>query len=206
MAGTMFQIRYDGVALAALERQVRQIPGGLSRIAAPALNRTMRWARTQIKREVAGQCKLKSKRADRLLKTINANHANLNARVEVENRRVPIGKFLQGRKGPASVTFPSGLSMSYPRHFRATMPSGHKGVFVRARVVKPGVRIKRERRVKTSKRGQRIYTTELPIYEQTERLGTVMDMGFLKRVQTQGVIQLNKEIASKMQWLLAKRT
>jgi len=202
----MMAVRYDDKGLRALERQCRGIRGGLPAVASPALNRVNAWTRTQIKRQVAKRAKLKVKSANRLLKSHKASRAHLSASVAVENRRVPIGKFVKGRsrKRRVTATFPSGLSQSYPRSFRATMRSGHKGVFVRARVVKPGVGIKREEHVGKGKRGWYKYTSELPIYEVRERLGRVINLDFLPEIQRQGAARLTKEVAAKIRWKLAQ--
>ena len=200
----LLTVRYDHAALQGLARQVAGIRGGLARIVPAALNRTAAWTRTRQRREVASQCRIKVRSADRLLRTEKASAAKWNAQCEILNRRVGIGKFVARGKGHVTAQFPSGLSLSYPRHFRATMPSGHKGVFVRGRVVKPGISIRRPEHVGRNKRGWYKYRTELPIYEQRERLGIVMRLDWLPALQAAGMGQLQKEIDSKIAWLTAK--
>jgi hypothetical protein len=206
MADELLQVHYDDRGIKALAGQAKGIPAMLARVAAPALNRTAAWTRTRMRREVASQCRLKARRADLLLRTDKANRTKLNAQVEIQNRRVPIGKFAlsRSRKARVSVAFPSGVSLGYPRHFIATMPSGHRGVFVRARVVKPGVAVRRTEHVGRNRFGWYKYTSEKPIYEQRERLGTVMRMTFLVPLQVEGAAQLNREIESKMTWFLQR--
>lgn len=194
----MLAVKYDDKALKQLARQARGIKGGLARVAAPALNRVNNWSRTQIKRQLARGLKVKQKRANKMIRIRKASRAHLSAEAAFENRRVGIAKFVQGRRRKRRVTavFPSGLTQSYPHHFRATMPSGHKGIFVRARVIKSYVRIRRP------KRGG--YRTELPIYEQRERIGTIIETDFLQPIQRAGAQRLRREIASKIQWQLAR--
>jgi hypothetical protein len=204
---SMLAVRYDDRAVKALAYQARHLRGGLAAIVPPALNRTNRWSRTRIKREVAKRAKLKVRRADRLLKSTKAGRGRWRAEVAVENRRIGIGKFVKGRSRRRRVTaaFPSGLTQSYPRSFRARMPSGHKGVFVRARVVRPGAAVRRVEHVGRGKAGWYKYTTELPIYEERERLGRVIRMDFLRVIQREGGRQLRKEIAARLRWKLRQR-
>ena len=200
MAGPLLSVRYDDRALKNLAYQARNLRGGLARIVPPAINRVTAWTRTQIKRQVARQAKIKVGAANKLLRQRKASRAKWSAEVAVENRRIGIAKFVGGRKGRVTASFPSGRSQSYPQHFRATMPTGHKGIFVRARVVRPGQRIRRPAR--SGPKGT--YRTELPIYEQRERLGTVINMDFLKPIQRQGAQRLQQELASKLQYQLQK--
>ncbi len=204
MADELLQVRYDDRGVRALERQAAGLRGGLARVASPALNRVAAWTRTRMRREVTSQCRIKARRADLLLRTDKANRAKLNAQVEIQNRRVPIGKFMKSRSRRArvSVAFPSGVSRGYPQHFVATMPSGHRGVFVRARVVKPGVRVRRTEHVGRNRFGWYQYSSEKPIYEQRERLGTVMRMTFLKPLQVEGAARLRREIEARMTFFL----
>jgi len=198
----LLAVRYDDQAIKALEQQARGIRGSLAAVASPALNRVNRWSRTQIKREVARQAKIKAGRAARLLKSKKASRAHLSASVAVENRRVPIAKFVQGRsrKRRVTATFPSGRTQSYPHAFWVALEGGHKGIFVRARTVSPGHSIRRPWRKGPSGR----YRTELPIWEILDRLGQVIDLYFLPPIQRQGAARLAQEIASKMEWKLAQ--
>ena len=202
MAGPLLSVRYDDRALKNLAYQARNLRGGLARIVPPAINRVTAWTRTQIKRQVARQAKIKIGAANKLLRQRKASRAKWSAEVAVENRRIGIAKFVGGRcrKGRVTASFPSGRSQSYPQHFRATMPTGHKGIFVRARVVRPGKPIRRPAR--SGPRGP--YRTELPIYEQRERLGTVINMDFLKPIQRAGAQRLQQELARKLEWQLQK--
>jgi len=187
-----------------MARQVAGLRGGLARVVPAALNRTAAWTRTRQRREVASQCRIKVRAADRLLRTDKASSAKWNAQCEILNRRVGIGKFLAGARRSTTAMFPSGLVIQYPRHFAATMPSGHRGLFVRARVVKPGISIRRPQRTTAGKHGGYTYRTELPIYEQRERLGVVMQLDWMAALQDAGAAQLQKEIDSKIAWLTAK--
>lgn len=179
----MLAVRYDDKAIRDLERQARDLRGGLASVAPAAINRVNRWSRTQIRRAVAKQARMKQKRVNRLLRESRASRSRMRAHVEVQNRRIGIGKFVAGRsrRRRVTATYPSGVTQSYPSAFHATMPSGHRGIYVRA--------------------GRR----RLPIWEVRERIGRVLDMGFLPRVQKQGAARLNKELASKIRWRLQRQ-
>ncbi len=214
MEQQLLTVRYDHSALRKLQTQLMGIRGGLARVVPAAINRTLAWTRTRMKREVANQARLKSGRADRLLKTDRASAGKWYGETEMLGRRVPVGPFLAGASRSTTAMFPSGITRSYPRHFRAAMPTGHQGLFVRARVARPGKAVRRERRerVLSAQRRElmpalvrrRLWWTELPIYEQRERLGTVMRLDFLPKLQMQGSLRLQQEINSKIQWLRAK--
>ncbi len=107
--------------------------------------------------------------------------------------------------------FPSGITRAYPKHFRTGMPTGHRGLFLRARVAQPGKSVRREKRTRILSVQHRellptlvrrkVWWTELPVYEQRERLGTVMRLDFLPALQAEGTVQLQKEIDSKIDWV-----
>jgi hypothetical protein len=200
----MMTVRYDGAAVRSLQRMAAGVRGGLTSIVPPAINRVTSWSRTRMKREIAAQARIKARSADRLLRTEKATRLQWSGSVAIQNRRIPIGKFLTGRSrtAPVLAAFPSGLGRRYPHAFRAVMPSGHRGAFVRARTVKPAAGVRRPFRIGPA--GRR-YRTELPIYEIRERIGEVLRMDWLAAVQRQGAERLRSEIVGRIQWRLSRQ-
>jgi hypothetical protein len=192
MADQLIEVRYDEQDLQAIERSLRAVPNALRRIVPPSLNRTASWTRTRIRRAVAAQLRVKQRRAMSYVLLDRATGAKWSSGVRVRDRIVSVAQFATATAGGVSVSFPSGLSQSYPHAFLATMPSGHLGVYRRDED-----RPRRRPWRKSPTSGHR-YQTDLPIYELGAPLAQVLKLDFVKPLSLEGLQRLDAELAGRI--------
>jgi hypothetical protein len=108
------------------------IRNGFARAGARAINRSITTVNAQASREIAKDIGLPVTQVKRSMRIIRARFESLVGSVEVTGRRIPIEAFAarQTRRG---VTYRGrgGGRKLIPGAFRAQMPSGHRGVFLR---------------------------------------------------------------------------
>jgi len=131
---TAISVEVDPRQLAALERMLGGVRGGLPRVAARAVNKVARGARTRVVRAVAGRVAVKQgelRRRNVTLKT--ANYKHLSAHLRISGARIPVIRFgaRQTRRGVSYRIEKRGSRRKVRRAFIATMRSGHRGVFTR---------------------------------------------------------------------------
>ena len=128
----MLTIRFDDDKIKKLERELRNFPRALPKVMSRALTRTATSARTQISRSLASRIGIKIKDVRTRLTLTKATYSNWRSRVGISGRRFGLIKFA-ARQTKKGVTYrKGGRSRVLIRHaFIATMPSGHRGVFIR---------------------------------------------------------------------------
>ena len=149
----------------ALEGKLRDLAREYPRDASRALNRTSQRIGTRTRRDIASQNKLPQKVIKNRVQPFKANWRNLQAWVWVGLARKILLSELPGAKFMLSGTLRAGKHSARP--FRARMPSGKVGLYVRKaqskHVWRDGVR------------------TELPIEEPTIRIDKARARGSLLR-------------------------
>lgn len=119
-------------AIAKLRREFRDLTQGQQNLAiARALNRTIRTARTTASREIREQWKIRAKDIKAAQRIRPAKRANLEAAMITTGRPLPISAFgARVTKKGISVNI-AGNRKYFPGAFKATMRSGHEGIFAR---------------------------------------------------------------------------
>lgn len=127
----MLEIRFDDAKLKKFERELKGIPRALPKVMSRGLNRTAQSARTQISRSLAQRIGLKIKDVRARLTLSKASYSNWRSAVGISGKRFGLIKFA-ARQTKKGVTYRKGRNRILIRHaFIATMPSGHRGVFMR---------------------------------------------------------------------------
>lgn len=171
----------------------------LRRPAAPiarALNRSLTSGRALGARLVAAEMGLKVSVVKALIRTSSATQSNLTATIYASAKRIPLIDFgargpepSRGRRGGVTAKLRGGPGR-YPHAFIATMPSGHRGVFMR--------------RQGASRRGAPPHRAQLPI---VELKGPSIWQSFQRvapEVTARTTEQLGKNIASEIAYALSR--
>jgi len=199
----MFEIAVDGSALRRVESTVSGIRGGMGRVIPKSMNRTAAWAKTRMKREVATQLKVPVAYAARIIPIYKATAKDWQARVMIFNARVPLVRFATSQDA-AGIHYQTTEGPAVMAHaFFATMPTGHRGVFLRAKYAKLGKPSRREKRIYFNRKRGTVRTgwTELPIYERFLTLHKLIDLGWLPALAGEAGKQLEKEMESNAKYL-----
>lgn len=119
-------------AIAKLRREFGDLTKGQQNLAiARALNRTIRAARTAASREIRNVWKIRAKDVKAAQRIRPANRVTMEAAMITTGRPLPISAFgATITKGGISVNI-AGRRKKFPGAFRATMRSGHEGIFAR---------------------------------------------------------------------------
>lgn len=135
--------------------------GVIRRTLAKALNYAAARAMTQAKRLIAEKRNIKVSEAGAALKLDRAATNRLYAQINATGKPIPLSKVLGSKKQTQKgvIVSPSkGRKTTILGAFIARMASGHVGIFIRAK--------SKTRRV-TREKGDRTYTSELPIIQMT---------------------------------------
>lgn len=153
-----------------------------------SLNRAGKAMETQTIREVRNEVTLKARDVRKAIRrpTLRAGSGSAAVEIGVSLRPVPIASFQarQVRKGVSVKIKKSGGRKVIPRTFKATMKSGHEGVYRR----------------KTNKR--------LPIQElfSTSAGSTIREREILRRIQARGSEQFRKDLRDQIKQATRTRT
>jgi hypothetical protein len=146
---TMFTVKPDEKELAEIERTLGGIPGALERVTYRAINTALGKMRSLTTKAAAKYLGLKQKIVKKRVWMKRANRKHLYGQVKAGRVGWPYIDFDPTQTGKApkpggGVTVPA-FGLSIPHAFLATMPSGHTGVFLRAKYMQ-GLVGKRTRR------------------------------------------------------------
>ena len=132
----MLEIRYDKDKIRRLERELAGFPrNSLPKVMSRGLNRTASSARTATSRMLAGEASLKISDVRKRITLIKASYRRWRAGIKISRRRIGLIRFRASRT-KAGVRYKRDGGWVLARHsFIATMKSGHKGVFLRARYI-----------------------------------------------------------------------
>lgn len=139
----MIQISIDGVSKVTVDFQT--LRAGLNRIAMRAINRTVGSVRTVMVREMARDMGVKQKDIRESLSMRLATLQRLEAVLGAGLKRIPLIDFKSAGPEPSrgkgrGVTYKLQGGKSRNEHaFIATMPSGHRGVFMRKAKARLGI-------------------------------------------------------------------
>ena len=128
----MLEIRYDNDKIKRLERELRGFPkNSLPKVMSRALNRTGTEARTKVSRVFSRKLGLKVKDIRERVTLTRASYRNWRSVVKISRKRIPLIRF-GARETNKGITYKKAGERVLIRHaFKATMKSGHTGVFKR---------------------------------------------------------------------------
>jgi len=133
MALVNINIGIPEAKLAEVTAMLDDVKNGSQQVISRAINKVATAARTQIVRRIVEEVNLKSAEVrDRNVSLTKANYSRLEAMIRISGRRIPLLRWgaRQTAKG-VSYAIRRGGRQTAPGSFMATMPSGHRGVFVR---------------------------------------------------------------------------
>jgi len=132
------QIQIDEASLQEVEHVLRAIPRGFPRVMRRGINRTVDMAATDLKRRIAEEIELPKGEVAKGIGKRHASFANLAGAVGAKPHRPSLTKFKGTRQLKRGVKYRIGKQgFKFIEHaFIATMKSGHRGVFLRARYAK----------------------------------------------------------------------
>lgn len=192
----MIEIRLEEHKIRQFERMLAGIPRALPQAMSRGLNRTAAEARTQASRRLSQATGLRVKDIRPRIVLERATYENWRSAIEFRAGGMPVVRFPHEQTAEGVTYRPSRRKHVLVRHaFRATMPSGHTGVFLRARYAK----------------GRYIPMKSKPrreaIYEQKVRLEEVFlqSREELARVQVESLARLERNIHDQVQLILRRR-
>lgn len=192
----MIEIRLEDHKIRQFERMLAGIPNALPRVMSRGLNRTATEARTQASRRLSQATGLRVKDIRPRIVLKRATYKNWRSAIEFRAGGMPVVRFPHEPTTEGVTYRPSRRKHVLIRHaFRATMPSGHTGVFLRARYAK-GRYIPMKSRPKRE-----------AIYEQKVRLQDVFleSQAEMNRVYIESLARLEKNIHDQVQLILRRR-
>lgn len=150
MAKALVEVVIDDKEIKHLERQLAGIRDGMPRVMSRSINKVLSSARTESARQIAGEIKVKVTTARRGMIILKATFEKWFGTITLSARRIPLIEFgareLKKQGGVSYRIEKEGKRKRIPRAFIATMPTGHKGVFMRKPIgVKKGSAIVRRR-------------------------------------------------------------
>ena len=134
----MLEIKVDDRELKALQRNIKALGGKMPSIMSRALNKTIITARAEMAREIARRMKMRIGKVKEKTDLFKATYSNWRASIKLSSRRIPLIQ-QQARQTKVGVRYWQAKTQTrtvIQSAFIATMPSGHKGVFARATIVK----------------------------------------------------------------------
>jgi len=214
-AAVKIELKVDEKKLAEIREKLAGIPRGVPKALATAINKVAAHGRT---RGIAIIRQDSPIQRNRLLGAIHIKKAgvnNLSASVGFAGRPIPMGYFpsKQTKQGTL-VTFSKSRGPELIEHaFKATMPSGHKGVFVRApnavhrKVLAKPTKGLAGRLQNTFGGGERFIWSALPIKERKgPNAGGLLsaDPKSVPALANELNLKLDAVIDSQVKWLLDK--
>ena len=183
-------IQVDERQMLEISLTLKGIPRGMRMVLSRAINKVGVAARTAIVRRVLKEVRLKTRQAKQsiTLKRATYRHANPTAHIRVSGYRVPLLDWgARQLKGGVSYAIRRGGRKKIKGAFIATMPGGHRGVFVKT----GAARISRGLAKRTSKRKGRkkgMAYMERPRLPITERYGPSL------AVQVENIAELGRRV------------
>ena len=189
-----FEVKTDKRDLRRLEQVLKRTPAALPGILVRAVNKTGRWGRTRVVREIAAETGIKQKGVRRGVWLQRASRSYPTAVIRIGGKRIPIIHFgARQTKGGVVYTKPgAGEQTTIPSAFITRMPTGHRGVF--------------KRKAKTE--GGEDLVPRLPIRElKGASLGVIAGHApqVIARVTDQCGDRLSLEIGRQIDYVLAKQ-
>ena len=143
----LFEIKPDPQELADIERTLSGIPGAIDRVAYRAINTALGKMKSLTTKAAAKKLGLKQKVVRQRVWLKRANRKRLYGRITGGRVGWPLILWDATQEGKApvpggGVTIPK-LGYSVPHAFLATMPTGHKGVWLRSKYIAGGELTKR---------------------------------------------------------------
>jgi len=199
----MLTIRFDDDKIKKLERELRNFPRALPKVMSRALTRTAKSARTEMSRSITGISGLGKKGKSgrsvlQRLKLSKATYSNWRAFITISKRRLGVID-LKARETNKGVTYKKIGSRSriLIRHaFIATMPSGHRGVFLRA------THAKKKYVPMMGKKKEAIYELRGPSLAQLWTAGMAAEVN---RIRAESAQRLQKNIHDQVNLILKRK-
>lgn len=142
------RVKLDPIAVERIKKDLRHINDGLPLALLRSINRVLPGIRTDFTTEVRKEYNVKAKAARKNINIYKARKTDLTGAVESTGKPIPLVNFSPRpttpqprRKAPITVEVIRGERKPVDHAFVAVMPSGHKGVFRRAK--SGGVRVGR---------------------------------------------------------------
>lgn len=190
----MFEIRIDEQKIRQFEQMLAGIPNALPRVMSRGLNRTATEARTTTSRRLSQATGLRVSDIRPRIALRRATYKNWRSAIEFRAGGMPIVRFPH-EQTPQGVSYrPSRRKTVLVSHaFIATMPSGHTGVFLRARYA-----LGRYISMKGKKK-EAIYEQKIQLYQIFQQSQDVMN-----QVQIESLARLEKNIHDQVQIILRR--
>lgn len=194
-------IRFDvtSLSIGELEKDLRAMGSRAPSILARAINRAGSAGKTAMVRAVADDTGFRQKTIEKEIRIVKASKTEPRFTMEIRGRRIPLIEFKARGPEPSrgrgrGVTWTNqGETKREPHAFIATMPTGHRGVFVRSRFTRGGARYS-ERFVDGRKRNveiikelfgpsiPQVFQRHIPVLEDAAQIALVKnlahDIGF----------------------------
>jgi hypothetical protein len=203
MVAPLIKITYDEAKLQRIQNLLREIPNALPKVVSRGINRTAQQTKTQIVRRVSAETKALQKEVRAgIVITKKATYTVWLSVLSLGGRGIPIIRFKHAEAQRGIIYWLGGKHYFLRHAFLATMPSGHKGVFLRGRYL--GKEPKRKFRFKGGF-GGKAYWTELPIKERFgPAIGTLFEKtaNIAKEITAESEEKLEQNIDSQVRLIL----
>ena len=131
---SQISVTIDQAQMNRLKRTLRAVPGGLKRVIPPAINKTATQGRTRAARRISKASGIKVGDVRKRIAIRRATRVRWAAALHLSKKRLPLILFSARQTVSRGVTYRLGGAKRsrVPHGFIAIMPSGHRGVFMRA--------------------------------------------------------------------------
>jgi hypothetical protein len=202
-------IQADPAQLRRIAALLTGVRNGLAKVVTRAINRTATSARSRAVKALAKATGRKQKDLRQDVRLLRASWTKWRARLFFDSKGVPLIE-LDPRQTAAGVSTTGKGGRTLLRHgFIATMPSGHRGVFVREPKGGGTVRQRDERRALRfiGDLAEMPLVGRLPIWEPQDRSTalTADQTGVLRDVELFSAQELEKQIDSQLRGVLAQQ-
>ncbi len=182
---TVLVVKFDKRQMLRLEKTLREVPKGMQKVMSRSINRTLKFSKNESARQITSQITAGQRAIKKVTKILKATFKKWEGHIIISGSRIPLIRFA-ARKIKSGISYKikrTGTRERIKSAFKATMSSGHRGVFAR--------------------RGE----NRLPIVElRGPSMGRVFerDRGILRRTLRRINKKLIKNIDAQVKFLLRK--
>jgi hypothetical protein len=134
MSTPFVEVKYDETQLRRIQKMLRDVPRGMATVMPRAINRTTTSAKVQIGREIAAEVVLTQATVKKNILQTKASRDRWVGELHISPRRIPLINFKATHLKKGGVSYQierAGGRQKIAGAFKATMGSGHEGVFIR---------------------------------------------------------------------------
>jgi len=134
MAEPLVEIKLNEAELARVRKKLSGIRGAMPRVMSRSINRTAASGRVEVARRIASAVKLTQTVVKKAIRLYKATYTRWRANLSLSDKGIPLIRYgaRQLKKGVTYQLARGGGRQLMRGAFKATMPSGHTGVFLRA--------------------------------------------------------------------------